>query len=514
MTLRLALVLFLVVTPVVAQAPTPASARDAARSYRSANELKIIAELRALLAIPNVAADRENIARNADLLRKMLEARGVRTQLLTVEGAPPSVYGELRTPRATRTVVFYAHFDGQPVEPARWATPPWDPTMRSAALEAGGEIVPWERLQAPIPGEYRIYGRSASDDKSPIVAALAALDSLQAAQIPLSVNLKFFLEGEEEAGSPNLERLLKAHSKLLAADAWIMADGPVHQSREMQVAFGVRGSMDLEITAYGPARALHSGHYGNWAPNPAAELATLLAGMRDSEGRILIPCFYDDVVPLSPAEQKALESNPRPDEKLQHDFALGRTEKVRGRLSEAIIIPALNVRGIRSGAVGEQAANAIPTEAQASIDFRLVPDVTPEKVRSRVEAHLRAKGYHIVHQTPDAETRRRHPRLVKLDWGTGYPGHKTSMDLPASQAIIRVIESARGGPVVKVPGASGGSLPIYLFHRVLGAPLVLVPMVNHDNNQHAHNENLRIQNLWDGIENYAALFAALGAEWR
>jgi acetylornithine deacetylase/succinyl-diaminopimelate desuccinylase-like protein len=502
----------LVAWPARAQPPSTADVRDRVRQHRASHEVAILEELRALLSIPNIAADRENMARNASLLREMLEKRGVRTRLLTEDGAPPAVYGERTTPGATRTVVFYAHYDGQPVDPARWASPPWTPTLRDKPLEDGGREVPWESLRAPVPGEYRLYARSASDDKSPIIAVLAALDALEAAGIPLSVNLKVFLEGEEEAGSPHLEPMLRAHRELLEADAWILCDGPVHQSRRPQVSFGVRGAFDLEMTTYGPSRALHSGHYGNWAPNPATELAHVIAGMRDIDGRILIKGFEERVRRLSPIERRAVEEIPGAEEMLAHELALGRTEQVRARLAESITVPALNVRGLRAGAVGAEATNAIPIAAQASFDFRLVPDLTPEDVVALVEAHFRDQGYHVVHAAPDEATRRAHARLVWLDWGAGYPAHRTPMDLPVSRAVVRVVEEVAGAPIVRVPN-SGGSLPLYLFDRVLGAPLITVPMVNHDNNQHAANENLRLQNLWDGIEVYAALLARLGLEW-
>lgn len=493
--------------------PTAVETRDAVRAYRLANEPAILAELRALLAIPNVASDAPNIARNAAALEAMLEKRGFETRLLTLDGAPPAVFGELRQPGATRTIVFYAHYDGQPVDPSQWASPPWTPTVRDRPIEEGGREVPWETLTSSVPGEYRIYARSASDDKSPIVALLAGLDALRASNIPPSVHLKVFLEGEEEAGSPHLERMLTTYREALDADVWILGDGPVHQSRTMLVSFGVRGVIGLEMALYGPLRALHSGHYGNWAPNPAAELATLLASMRDSDGRILVDGFAAAVRPLSGLEQQAVREIPDADADLRRELALGRTETVRERLADSITVPAMNVRGIRSGAVGAQAANAIPVDAQASIDFRLVPDVTPEKVVEFVEAHLRARGYHVVYAAPAAETRRAHPRLVHLDWEAGYPGHRTPMDLPVSRAVVEIVEQVSGGPIVRVPNM-GGSLPLYLFDRVLGTPLITVPIVNHDNSQHAANENLRVQNLWDGIEVYAALLARLGLEWR
>lgn len=493
-------------------APDPEALRSHVRAHRQQHEAAILTELRDLLALPNVASSREDIARNAALLQQMLGRRGMQTRLLTVDNAPPAVFGSLERPGATRTVVFYAHYDGQPVNPAQWATPPWTPTLRAGTLEAGAAEIAWDRLPTPVPGEYRIYGRSASDDKGPIVALLAALDALKGAGIQPSVNLKVFLEGEEEAGSPNLRRMLRAHAAALRADAWIFGDGPVHQTRQMLVSFGVRGTLDLEMTTYGPLRGVHSGHYGNWAPNPAVVLAHLLAGMRDTEGHILIDGVEQHVRPLSPRERAALDEQPGIDAEIARTLALGRTESVRRRLADSITIPALNVRGLRAADVGPGAVNAIPTEAQASIDFRLVPDLTPDIVRPLVEAHLQRRGYHVVYDAPDEAMRRAHPRLVRLEWGPGYPGHRTPMDLPVSRAIVRVVEGATGAPVVRVPNA-GGSLPLYLFDEILSVPVVIVPIVNHDNGQHAANENLRVQNLWDGIEVYAALLAHLDSAW-
>ena len=341
-------------------------------------------------------------------------------------------------------------------------------------------------------GEARIYARSASDDKAPIMAMLAALDALKAIRAAPSVNLKFVFEGEEEAGSPHLGAYFDRYPKELSADAWLLCDGPVHQSRHMQLYFGARGVTDLDLTVYGPLRPLHSGHYGNWAPNPIVTLTHLVDSMRDTEGEILISGFYDDVTPLTDVERDALA---------------GRTEGEGKSLNELILQPALNLRGISGGHVGNQASNAISTEAEASIDFRLVPAQTPGKVRERVERHIAAQSFFIVHDMPDAETRMAHPNVIRLLWGSGYPASRTSMDLPISHRVANVLSEATGVSPYMLPSL-GGSVPMYLFQRG-GIPVVGFPIVNHDNNQHAANENVRIQNLWDGIEMFAALFTNL-----
>jgi acetylornithine deacetylase/succinyl-diaminopimelate desuccinylase-like protein len=486
--------------------------RDTVRAWRQANEAQVVRELAAFLAIPNLASDGANIRKNAEHASALLARRGIATRLLESPGSPPAVYGELLAPGARRTLMVYAHYDGQPVDPSAWTTPPWTPTLRSGTLEDGASAVDLGALTQPIGGEWRLYGRSSSDDKAPIVVAMAALDALRATKRAPSVNLKLFLEGEEEAGSPHLQAMLEAHRDLLKADLWLLCDGPVHQTRRPQVYFGVRGVTGVDVTLYGPARALHSGHYGNWAPNPAVELAQLIASLRDTEGRILIAGFGDDVRPPSAAEKDALRSVPPVEEELAASLALGRTEGQGTPLAELIMRPALNVRGMSSGKVGAAAANAVPTEAQASIDFRLVPDQTPAGVRDKLEAHLRGLGYFVVHETPDEATRRAHPRLVKLEWGAGYKAARTPLDNPAALALVRVLEQSGGAPLVRLP-TLGGSVPMDLFTDVLGAPVIGLPIVNHDNNQHAANENVRVQNLWDGIESFAAVFAGLGPAW-
>jgi len=486
--------------------------RQQVEQWRKRNAAGVLRELADFVALPNVASDRANIERNAQHLLGLLRRRGIEARLLEEPGAPPAVFGELRSRGALRTVVFYAHYDGQPVDPAQWAGSPWTPVLRDKSLEQGGREIGFPASGGNVDDEARLYGRSTSDDKAAIVAMLSALDMLRAASLSPSVNLKFYFDGEEESASPHLRPSLERNRDLLKADAWIFCDGPVHQSRRMQVVYGVRGTLGLELTVYGATRSLHSGHYGNWAPNPAALLATLLASMRDADGQVAIAGFYDGVRPLGEAERRAVEAIPNVDPELRRSFGLAHTEAKDAPLAERILLPGLNIRGLLAGHVGAQAANAISTEARASIDFRLIPDQTTDGVKTAVERHLGAQGYHVVRDAPDAATRLAHARIVRVEWEAGYPGVRTPMDLPFSRAVATVVDQAAGGPVVRVPNL-GGSLPLYVLQEVLKAPLVIIPIANHDNNQHAANENLRMRNLWDGIGVFAFLFARLGPAW-
>jgi len=492
--------------------PSPAQVAQEVRDYRMDNEDRIVRELTEFLAIPNIASDTPNIQKNAAHLVGMLEARGIETHLLPISGRGPVVFGKLITPEANRTVIFYAHYDGQPVEAAAWTDgKPFEPALRDAAIEAGGKRIPFPENRGQHRGMYnddwRIYARSSSDDKSPIVALLAAIDALRAKQIPLGVNLKVIFEGEEEAGSPNLQRTLELHKNLLGADLLITADGPVHQSGRPLVFFGNRGVIGVGVTVYGPVRALHSGHYGNWAPNPAMELSRLLASMKDADGRVRIDGFYDDVAPLGEAEKKALAEMPANDADLKRELGIAKPEGGGKKLVELLMQPSLNIRGLRSAYVGEQAQNVVPEKAEASLDTRLVRGEDPQQKFDQIALFVRKQGFYVIDREPTIEERRTYARIAKVTYEGGYRASRTPMDLPASKALVQVVQGATGNTTVVAP-ALGGSVPMYIFED-LGLPWIGVPIVNYDNHQHSSDENLRLGHFWRGMEIYAAILADL-----
>jgi len=485
-----------------------ADLRTQVQQYRLAHEADIVGEIDALTRLKSIAADRAGLAATAQALESALKSRGFKASLLsTGADSPPAVFGLLITPKAKRTILFYAHYDGQPVTPAQWTSDPFVPVMREHALSDAPRDVDWKKAAPPFDPEWRLFGRAVSDDKASIAAFLAAFDALKATHNAPSVNIKVLWEGEEEAGSTHLSHALHENQQVLQADLILIGDGPVHQTRRPMVYFGARGVMQLEATIYGPLRALHDGHYGNWVPNPAAMAANLLARMRDDNGRILIPGFNDGVRPITPAEQAALKNLPPVSDELKKEFGIGRSEGGED-LPASLMRPAFNIRGIRAGQVGDAAANAIPTTAVISLDFRLVPDQVPAAVRAAVEHFLTAQGWTLLEEDPDLATRLKSPRLIKLRWDAGYPALRSDMSSPAAKAVIAAATQAAGAPVVVLPMA-GGSVPLYMFADVFNAPIICLPIVNHDNNQHAANENLRLQNLWDGINTYAALMAEI-----
>ncbi len=499
--------LSLVLAPTAIAETDIATVQAAIDTWRSDREAAILEDFVDLLSIPNVASNLPDMERNADHIIGMLEQRGFTTQRLSAGGAP-YVYADLSVPGATETILIYAHFDGQPVQEEDWAYPPFSPTLLDAPLPDGGKPVDLAKVDGPFDPEWRLYARSAGDDKMPIVALVHTLDALAANDIELSVNVKLLFDGEEERGSPTVGKIIDEHKDLFDADLLLICDGPMHSSRRAQLVFGVRGDITVDVTTYGATRPLHSGHYGNWAPNPIMQLAQLLVSLRDETGRILIDNYYDDVVPLGELERDAIANMPDTTEALKDELSVHTPEGDGERIEALISEPAVNVRGISAGGVGEKGRNIIVSSATASLDLRLVPDQTLARVRELLESHLAGEGFHVVHEEPSAATLRAHERVAMLDWGSGYPALRTPLDDPMAARLTELMR--RIAPDLIVTPSMGGSLPLHEFGSRLSAPIVILPLANHDNNQHAENENIRLQNLWDAMRVYGAVLVGFG----
>ncbi len=485
-----------------AQAQDNAAAR-AAREWRTAHERQILEDYFAFLRIPNLSRDLPNVRRNAEYLMQAMDKRGLKPRLLEVPGAPPAVYGEILVPGAKHTYVFYSHYDGQPLDPKEWATPPFEPVLRTARLDLGGQLLPFPAPGQRIDADWRIYARSASDAKAAVFSMLTAVDALNAAGLKPRANIKFIFEGEEELESPHFAQILAANKELLKGDLWFICDGPEDPSGRLTIKFGARGIQKLELTVFGPKRPLHSGHYGNWAPNPALMLAQLLGSMKDAEGRVLVENFYDGVVPLNAVELASIAEAGN-DDAQRKELGLARVDGGGKSLGELINQPSLNIRGMSSGRIGEQAANIIPSTANAAIDLRLVKGVTKEGQVARVIAHIRKQGYYVVDRDPDDATRLAHPRIAKVVASAdGYNAVRTPMDLPLAANVLATARSVRS-PIAVQP-TSGGSVPLDMIVDVLGTETISVSTANYDNNQHSNNEDIKLLNLWNGFETHAAL---------
>jgi acetylornithine deacetylase/succinyl-diaminopimelate desuccinylase-like protein len=455
-------------------------------------------ELADLLSIPNVAADTANIRRNAEWLQSAFEARGFTAEVLPTAGNP-LVWAERRFEGNDRTVLFYAHYDGQPVAPERWdQASPWEPVLKAPGPDGEFREIPMGSLEGEIDPDWRIFARSASDDKSPIIMLLRALDALEAEGIQPTSDIRVILDGEEEAGSPNLPDAIRRYRDRLEADAMLIIDGPRHRSDAPTMRFGARGIMTLTLVTYGPLRPQHSGHFGNWAPNPAQRLAHLLASMKDEWGRVTIPGFYkgieipDEIRPL-------LDAVPDDEARLLQELAIAAPDSVGASLQEALQYPSLNIRGMASGWVGDDVRTIVPDTAVAEIDVRLVAETDQDRLFRLIADHIRAEGFHLtVDAAPDPDIRRQHPRVAALHRGLAYPAYRTDMHHPEMTWVRAAVDRAFDENAVFVR-TSGGTVPISPFVDQLGLPAAGIPTVNPDNNQHSPDENLRVGHFTEGI---------------
>jgi acetylornithine deacetylase/succinyl-diaminopimelate desuccinylase-like protein len=474
--------------------------RTSVRAWVASHQRQVVTELVDLLSIPNIAADKPNIRRNAVHLAAMLRRHGLASELLETAGNP-LVYGELNVPGATRTLLLYAHYDGQPVAPAS----PFTPVLRTGRIDRGGRDLPDVAKRTTFDDDWRLYARSASDDKSPIVALCAAIDALGASGLRPTSNLHVILDGEEEASSPSLVPAIARYRDKLRADLMIILDGPGHSSGRPTVAFGARGIVTFDLTVFGPRAGVHSGNYGNWIPNPAMRLAALLASMKADDGRVAVEGFYDGVVPPGPAERALLDAVPDDSERMLASFGVAAPERAFPKLQDALQSPTLNVRGLVASHVGAGARTIVPDRATAAMDIRLVKETRADDLVQKVRAHIRRQGYQLVDGEPDDATRGAHSKIARVSVSEAVMNaFRTSPANPGAQAVVTALERTYGAAPVQLR-TLGGAVPIAAFIDALGFPAIVVPVVNFDNNQHEENENVRLGSLFDAIVTLAAV---------
>jgi acetylornithine deacetylase/succinyl-diaminopimelate desuccinylase-like protein len=469
------------------------------REWRAKNERAILAELIQLVSLPNIAANKADIIKNADLLTAMFEKRGFAVKRIHTAGSPILI-AERAAAKPAGTITYYMHYDGQPTEAKDWTRgQPFAPAAfrgdtQFDILAGSGAVDP----------DARIYARAVADDKGPIIAFLAAMDGLIAAKAALPWTLRVILDGEEEAGSPNFEAAMLANAAAVRGDLAVIVDSPRHPSNLPTVFYGSRGLTGAEITIYGATGDLHSGNYGNFVPDPAMALAKLFASMKDDRGNVVIKNFYDGVVPLTASERRAIDEIPNVDQKLLQQFGVAQSEHPDSRIELQHNRPTLSVVGLASGTVGPGARNAISGSATGRVEIRLVNGLDPQTQFDRLVAHVRDQGYHIVSAPPDTATRRKYSKIARItQQGGGFPIGKGNMDDPRTAMAANAIRSL-DQRLVQMP-TIGGSLPFSTFATALAMPTIGLAVVNFDNNQHAINENLRVGHLWEAIDIFAAL---------
>ncbi len=433
--------------------------------------------LKQFLAKPSISSQGIGLRENAEHLKSMMESLNIKTSIVETAGAP-IVYGELTVEEDAPTILVYGHYDVQPPEPLdAWISPPFQPTIRNG----------------------RIYARGAGDKKGQLHAQLMGLNAIQATQTPLRANIKFIFEGEEESGSPNLERFIR-ENKRLRADFAYTSDGPLHESGRPVVQLGVRGILYLEFTAKGASKDLHSGNWGGPIANPAWRLIDLLTTMREPHtGRVLIEGFYDKIREPTEEEERVLEKIPLNLEKIARDLGLepSRLPSTPSEFYHKLMFePTFNICGIYSGYTGKGMKTIIPSTATLKLDIRLVADQDPEDIFLKVQRHVEKHA-------PDVQVRR---------LGQMRPS-RTPLDNRYVRVVCDAVEKATGlEPLIYL--SLGGSLPDYVFTGILGIPSIMVPYANIDESNHAPNENLEVKLYTRGIKCFATLLALLSQKHR
>ncbi len=453
---------------------------------------------REFVSLPNVAANHEDMMKNVAWVRKPFEQQGFTVSLLE-SASLPVFLAERIVDEDARTLLFYFHLDGQAVNPENWdQADPFVPVLKQATEDGDWEAISWDHLDGEINPEWRIYGRAAADDKAPIMMMLTALKLLEQQDEEISYNVKIILDLQEEAGSHGFLSTLEQYKARYAADYMIIMDGPAHPTNRPTLTFGCRGIASCSITTYGAKLPQHSGHYGNYVPNPVFTLSHLLASMKDGQGRVLIDDYYEGIK-LDAQEQAILDAVPDNEDEIVAGLGISQPEAVGEGYQEALQYPSLNVRHIETSWKGPGLKTIIPEEVTAHLDVRLVSETDGAEQLEKIKRHIEQQDFLLLDREPTDEERRQHRKIVKFVGNPGVNAFRTPIDDPFGQQLRQALERTFGQEPVSIR-SMGGTVPIIPAVKTLNIPAIIVPMVNMDNNQHNPNENIRIGNITAGIK--------------
>lgn len=465
-----------------------------------------ITELIEFVAIPNDAIHPKDIDKNIAWLHDAYKSRGFTTRTLETSNLP-LFFAEMHIDNTLPTILFYAHLDGQAVDPSKWdQKDPYQVVLKEKKEDGSFENLSMKMLNGELHPDWRLFGRSAADDKAPIVSFLHTIDLMKRSNIHPQCNIKVILDSEEEKGSAPLPAAVRKYKETLSADLLIINDGPIHLSNRPTIIYGCRGIMHFDLTVYGPGKSQHSGHYGNYAPNPSFRLAHLLSSMKDEYGKVLIDGYYDGIR-LDEITKEKLAAVPDDEKNLHELLQIAEPEKVGSNYQESLQYPSLNVRGMASAWVGEEARTIVPDKAMASIDVRLVPESKPDRLMQLIQDHIRLQGYYIINREPTKEERLTHPKIAKLELHRAVLPFRTDMNSPVAQWLGKTLDQQFGEKPVEVR-IMGGTVPVSAFINELNIPSVIMPVVNADNNQHAPNENMRIGNITTALRTFYSILSS------
>lgn len=455
-----------------------------------------IFNLNSFLQLANDGHFSDQVTTNLKKCEAIFHALDFKTQVISTEGAP-LLFAEKRFHRKAKSVLFYLQIDGQPVDSTKWNQPnPFDPVLKE--LNNGTwEIIDMNRLQTEYNPDWRIFARSASDSKGPAMAFISALEILKDNKGKPRYNIKVIMDFQEELGSPELPKAVINNKALLEADMLFIMDGTRHVSNLPTLTYGARGIATATLKVFGARYPLHSGQYGNFAPNPVFKMAKLLGGLKDENGRVTIPGFYDGIQ-LSELEKNKLNKVPEDKDSIMHRIGISHSDAIGATYQEALQYPSLNIRGLNAAWVGDKVRTIIPSEVIAEIDMRLVPESDGKRLMELLKTYILEQGFHLVDSIPTEDERKLHPKLASFSYRLGSLPFRTAMDSEIGTFLNNAMNKVFGDQVVNMR-TTGGSQPMSPFITTLNIPAVSIRIPNPDNNIHSPNENLRLGNFLEGI---------------
>ncbi len=461
---------------------------------------KSLPQLKELLAIPNDAHYHDDIEINVRWCEEHFRKRGFTTKRLDTPAVPLLLAERQSSNKNARTVLIYLQVDGQPVDSSFWSQDnPYHAVLKERSPDGDWQIIDWGLLyEEEIDPEWRIFARSTSDSKGAVNMFLTAIDMIGDEGFDPNFHMKVIMDFEEEIGSPNLPAAVQQFKKELSSEMLVIFDGPRHIQNKPTLTFGARGISTITLKVFGPYFPQHSGHYGNYIPNPAVRLAQLIASMKDEDGRVTIPGYYDGIH-LSEEVKAILRAVPDDEREINFKMGIAKGDNVAPTYQESLQYPSLNVRGMLSGWVGDEKRTIVPSSATAEIDVRLVLESDPDRLISLIRNHIIDQGYHVLDRTPTTRERAQYSRICQFNSATNYLAFRTDFDSDIGIWLDKALTKAFQETPIK-QRTSGGSIPISPFVNELGIPAVTVPTVNRDNNQHSPNENIRLGNYIDGIK--------------
>lgn len=462
-----------------------------------------LVNLKTFLEIPNDGNFPEHIDANLQSCKQFFSNLDFTTKQISTAGAP-LLFAEKKIDKSAKTVLFYLQIDGQPVDTTAWQQKnPYKPVIKEKVGHNDWKIIPFPKPNDSLNLNWRIFARSASDSKGPTMSFISALQILKDKEIKLKYNVKVIMDFQEELGSPQLANAVLENKKLLQADVVLIMDGTRHLSNLPTLTYGARGIATATLKIFGPRYPLHSGQYGNFAPNPVFKAAKLLAELKDNNGKVTLPGFYDGIN-LSEKEKQLLNDIPENLDSIKTRLGIAKHDAIGATYQESLQYPSLNIRGLQAAWVGQKRRTIIPSEVIAEIDMRLVPESDGKRLMESLKTYIIEQGYHIVDSIPSEEERKKYSNLASFEYRLGSNPFRTKLDGPTSVFLNKALRKVYGTNIVNMR-STGGSQPIAPFVKTLDIPAVSIRIPNPDNNIHSPNENLRLGNFLEGIETCLAI---------